>query len=97
MSFLPCWVCLWTRLYSRFSLIPQLPTDILPLVGYGGKLPVESRKNGQFFRGITWWNYLVGSTEFSRPPARPHVAARTRAPPRALGSGQHPAPHHGPV
>jgi hypothetical protein len=53
---------------------------------------VESRKNGQLIRGISWWDYLVGSTGFSRPPARPPVAARTRAPPRAIGSG-HPAPH----
>jgi hypothetical protein len=63
-------------------------------VGIGGSLVVESRKNGQFFRGIIWWDYLVGSTEFFRPPARPPVAARTRAPPRAIGSG-HPAPHRG--
>jgi hypothetical protein len=81
-------------LYNRISLIPQLSTDILPLVGYGGKLPVESRKNGHFFRGIIWWNYLVGSTEFSRPPAHPPAAAPPRAPPRALGSG-HPSPHRG--
>jgi hypothetical protein len=82
-------------LFNRILLIPQPSTDILPLVGYGGSLLVESRKNGHFFRGIIWWNYLVGSTEFSRPPARPPVASRTRAPPRALGSG-HPAPRAAP-
>jgi hypothetical protein len=53
----------------------------MPQVGIGGSLVVESRKNGHFFRGIIWWDYLVGSTEFSaRPPARPwppHPARRT--------------------
>jgi hypothetical protein len=82
-------------LFNRISLIPQTSTDRLPLVESRGIIPVESRKNGQIiFRGIIWWNYLVGSTEFSRPPARRPVAARTRAPPRAVGSG-HPAPHRG--
>jgi hypothetical protein len=81
-------------LFNTFSLISQTSTTILPLVEYGGSLLVESRKNGQFFCGIIWWDYLVGSTEFSRPPARPPVAARTRAPPRAIGSG-HTAPHRG--
>jgi hypothetical protein len=57
-------------LYSRFSLIPQLPTDILPLVGSGGSILVESRKNGQFFS----WNHLVelfGGINRVLPPARP--------------------------
>jgi hypothetical protein len=81
-------------LYSRFSLIPQTSTDRPPHVEVWGSLVVESRKNGQFFRGIIWWDYLVGSTEFSRPPAHPPVAAPPRALPRALGSG-HPAPHRG--
>jgi hypothetical protein len=77
----PTWVAVAVaapELHSRFSLIPQLSTDILPLVGYGGSMLVESRKNGQFFRGITWWNYLVGSAaatprrtaELHSPPAR---------------------------
>jgi hypothetical protein len=74
---------------SRISLTPQKTTAIMPHVGIGGSIVVESRKNGQFFRGIIWWNYLVGSTEFSRPPARPPVAAPPRAPPRALGSAGH--------
>jgi hypothetical protein len=81
-------------LSNRISLIPQTATTRLPLVGIGGSLVVESRKPGHFFRGIIWWVYLVGSTGFSRPPARPPVAARTRAPPRAIGSG-HPAPRRG--
>jgi hypothetical protein len=72
---------------------PGFTTDtILPQVGIGGRIVVESRKNGQLFRGIFWWDYLVGSTEFSRPPAHPPVAAPPRALPRALGS-DHPAPH----
>jgi hypothetical protein len=66
----------------------------MPQVGIGGRIVVESRKNGQFFRGIIRWDYLVGPTEFSHPPAHPPVAAPPRAPPRALGSG-HPAPHRG--
>jgi hypothetical protein len=82
------------HLCSRISVIPQTSTTRPPHVGIGGSLVVESRKNGQFFRGIIWWGYLVGSTGFSRPPARPPVAAPPRAPPRALGSG-HPAPHRG--
>jgi hypothetical protein len=81
-------------LCSIFSLIPPTTAIRLPLVGYGGSLLVESRKNGQSNRGIIWWNYLVGPTRFSRPPARPPVAAPPRAPPRALGSGR-PAPHRG--
>jgi hypothetical protein len=81
-------------LFNRISLIPQTSTTILPLVGIGGSLVVESRKNGQIFRGIIWWDYLVGSTGFSRPPAHPPVAAPPRALPRALGS-DHPAPHRG--
>jgi hypothetical protein len=80
------------NLFSRVSLNPQTSTTIMPQVGIGGSLVVESRKNGHFFRGIIWWNYLVGSSGFSRPPSRPLVAAPPRAPPRALGSG-HPAPH----
>jgi hypothetical protein len=71
-------------LCNRISVIPQTSSTILPQVGVGGRKVVESRKNGQFFRGITWWDYLVGSTEFSRPPAHPPVAAPTRAPPRGL-------------
>jgi hypothetical protein len=82
-------------LYNRISLTPQTSTARMPHVGVGGSMVVESRKNGQFFRGIIWWDYLVGSTQFSRPPARPPVAALPRAPPRALGSGRHPAPHRG--
>ena len=79
-------------LFSTSSLIPQTSTTIMPHVGYGGIMVVESRKNGHFFRGIIWWNYLVGSSEFPRPPAR--APAPPRAPPRALGSG-HPAPRRG--
>jgi hypothetical protein len=78
-------------LFSTISLIPQNSTTIMPQVGGGGIIVAESRKNGHFFRGIIWWNYLVGSSEFCRPPARLPVAAPPRAPPRALGSG-HPAP-----
>jgi hypothetical protein len=81
-------------LYNRISVIPQTPTTILPQVGVGGRIVVESRKNGQIFRGIIWWDYLVGSTGFSRPPAHPPVSAPPRALPRALGS-DHPAPHRG--
>ena len=80
-------MCCRSPLYSRFSLIPQLSTDILPLVGSGGSMLVESRK-------IIWRNYLVGSTEFFRPPACLPAATPPRVPPRALGSG-HPAPHRG--
>jgi hypothetical protein len=53
----------------------------MPHVGIGGGLLVESRKNGQFFRGIIWWDYLVGSTEFSRPPARLPACPPTRSRP----------------
>jgi hypothetical protein len=54
-------------LFSTFLVGSQTPTNILPLmVGYGVSLLVESRKNGQFFRGIIWWDYLVGSIEFLR-------------------------------
>jgi hypothetical protein len=81
-------------LFSRFSLIPHTSTTVLPQVGIGGSLVVESRKNGHCFRGIIWWDYLVGSTEFSRPPTHPPVAAPPRVLPRALGS-DHPAPHRG--
>jgi hypothetical protein len=83
-------------LYNRISLIPQTSTTRLPLVGSGGSLVVESRKNGQTFRGIIWWGYLVGSSEFSRPPARP--PARGRPNPRAAPRHRqrpHPAPHRG--
>jgi hypothetical protein len=68
-----------TALFNRISLIPQTSTTRMPQVGIGGSLVVESRKNGQLIRGIIWWNYLVGSTGFSRPPARPwppHPARR---------------------
>jgi hypothetical protein len=72
-------------------LIPQTSTSTttttLALVGSGGSPLVESRKNGQIFRGIIWWDYLVGSTEFSRPPAHPPAAAPTEF--------SHPAPHRG--
>jgi hypothetical protein len=61
-------------LYSRFSVIPPTSTTKPPHVGIRGSLVVESRKNGQIFRGIIWWNYLVGSSEFPRAPARPPVA-----------------------
>ena len=81
-------------LFNRISLIPQTSTDRLPLVEVWGILPVESRKNRHIFRGIIWWNYLVESTEFFRPPACPPAATPPRVPPRALGSG-HPAPHRG--
>jgi hypothetical protein len=49
----------------------------LPHVGYGGSplTMVESRKNGQKDREIIWWDYLVESSEFPHPPARPPVAA----------------------
>ena len=80
--------------YNTISLIPQTSTDRLPLVELWGILPVESRKNRHIFRGIIWWNYLVESTEFFRPPACPPAATPPRVPPRALGSG-HPAPHRG--
>ena len=87
-------VNLLALLFNRISLIPQTSTDRLPLVELWGILPVESRKNRHIFRGIIWWNYLVESTEFFRPPACPPAATPPRVPPRALGSG-HPAPHRG--
>ena len=80
-------------LYICYRSAPN-STDKLPHVEVWGIILVESRKNGQIFRGIIWWNYLVGSTEFFRPPACPPAATPPRVPPRALGSG-HPAPHRG--
>jgi hypothetical protein len=47
-------------LFSTFSVESQTTTIRLPLVGYGGSILVESRKNGQKGRGVIWWNYLVG-------------------------------------
>jgi hypothetical protein len=88
-------------LYSTISLILSTSTTIMPQVESGGNIVVESRKNGHVFRGIIWWDYLVGSREFSHPPARPPVDVPPRVPPRALGSGHpalgsgHPAPRCG--
>jgi hypothetical protein len=76
-------------LFSTSSLIPQTSTTIMPHVGYGGIVVVESRKNGHFFRGIIWWNYLMGSSEFLSPPARPPVAAPPRARPAPWSSIRH--------
>jgi hypothetical protein len=60
-------------LCSTISLFPRNSTNILPLVGYGGSLLVEPRKNGQQVRGVIWWDYVVESSEFYRPP---HPARR---------------------
>jgi hypothetical protein len=68
-------------LYNRISLIPQTSTTRMPHAGIGGSIVAESRKNGQIFRGVTWWGYLVGSINRVLPPARP--PARGRPNPRA--------------
>jgi hypothetical protein len=81
------------HLFSTISLIPQTSTTTMSKVESGGIVVVESRKNGQFFRGNYWWNYLGGGGQ-AGSPARPPVAALPRAPSRALGSG-HPAPRRG--
>jgi hypothetical protein len=81
-------------LYSRFSLIPQLPTDILPLVGSGGSMLVESRKNGQIFRGIIWWDQ-PGSP--AHPPTRPRPPHPARRPaPSAAATPRRTAELHSP-
>jgi hypothetical protein len=82
-------------LYCGFSLIPQTSTTRPPQVRIWGSLVVESRKNGHFFRGIIWWDYLVGPTGFS--PARPWPPHPARCPaPSAAATPRRTAELHSP-
>jgi hypothetical protein len=65
-----------TDLCNTFLVGSHTTTTRLPLVGYGGSLLVEPRKNGQEGRGI---NRVP-------PPARPQLTARSRPTPPATAA-----------
>jgi hypothetical protein len=62
------------------SLIPRNFTNILPLVGCGGSILVESHKNGQ--KNIISFGGVIGGIKRLPPPARPWPPPHPRAAPR---------------